>query len=100
MTIGTVPSGINLVQARKPLLDHLDPAFRRLDPSHLDAGQGIVQLLGNRSHSLHTAWEADVFSVVYDFSYRGDHSSSTAQTAFCKFRYFFKEDFSFFYFHS
>src|SRR5699024_977817 len=82
------------------LLDNFDPAFRSLNSTHLDSGKGIVQLLSNRTHCLHTAWEADFFSVVYNLSYRRDNGGSSAQTAFCEFRYFFKEDFSFFYFHS
>src|SRR5699024_916414 len=57
-------------------------------------------LLSNKNHCLHTAWEADFFSVVYNLTYRRNNGGSSAQTAFCEFRYFFKEDFSFFYFHS
>ena len=82
------------------LLDNFDPSFRSFDPAHLDSGKGIVQLLSNRTHCFHTAWEADFFSVVYDLSYRRDNCGSSAQTAFCELWYFFKEDFSFFYFHS
>ena len=39
------------------LLDNFDPAFRSLNSTHLDSGKGIVQLLSNRTHCLHTAWK-------------------------------------------
>ena len=40
--------------------------------------------LGDRSHLVHAAWEADLFAVVHDLSNRRDNSSSTAKTALCE----------------
>ena len=61
-----------------------DPALGRLDGSHLDAGQGIVELLGDRSHGLHAAGEANLSAVVNDFANRGDHGRGSAQAALCE----------------
>ena len=52
------------------LFDLVDPAFRSFNLAHLDAGQGIVQLLDGRAHLFHTAREADFFAVVYNLSHR------------------------------
>ena len=82
------------------LFDHLDPAFWSFDPAHLDTCQCFIQLLGNRSHFFHSAWEADLFAMVYDLSYRRDHCSSTAKTTFCEIFHFIKVNLSFFCFQS
>ena len=52
------------------LFNNLDPSFRRFDFTHLDAGQRVVNLLGGRTHLLHSAWEADLFTVIYNLSDR------------------------------
>ena len=61
---------LSVSPARFRLLDHLQPSLRRLDMSHLDSGQRIVQLLYHRSHLLHAARETDLSAMVYDLSYR------------------------------
>lgn len=61
---------LSVSPARFRLLDHLQPSLRRLDMSHLDSGQCIVQLLDHRSHLLHAARETDLSAMVYDLSYR------------------------------
>ena len=82
------------------LFDYVDPALRSFDVTHLDAGQCLVEFLGNRTHLLHTAWEADFFAVVYDLSDWRDNCCSTAKSAFCKIFYFVQIYFTFFDFQS
>ena len=48
--------------------------------THLDAGQCLVEFLGNRTHLLHTCRETDFLAVVNDLANRGDNSCGTAQT--------------------
>mgnify|MGYP007079295275 CR=1 FL=1 len=79
----------------KKLLNNLEPSLWSLDASHLDSGKGLIQLLGDRSHLVHAAWEADLFAVVNDLSNRRDNSSSTAKTALCKIFHFVEVYFSF-----
>ena len=55
-----------------------------LDVTHLDAGQCLIEFLGNRTHLLHTCREADFLAVVNDLANRGDNSCGTAQTALCE----------------
>ena len=52
--------------------------------AHLDAGQCFVEFLGNRTHLLHSAGEADLFAVVIDLANRRDNSCGTAETALCE----------------
>ena len=56
--------------------------------THLDAGQCLVEFLGNRTHLLHTCREADFLAVVNDLANRGDNSCGTAQTSLCEIFYF------------
>lgn len=53
----------------------MDPALRSFDPAHLDTGQSLIQLLGDRSHLGHAAGQADLFAVVNDLTNRGDNCS-------------------------
>ena len=48
----------------------LDPALRSFDVTHLDAGQCLIEFLGNRTHLLHTCREADFLAVVNDLANR------------------------------
>ena len=64
--------------------------------AHLDTGQCLVEFLGNRTHLLHTAREADFFAVVNDLANRGDNSCGTAQAALCEIFYFVKVYFTLF----
>ena len=66
------------------LFNDLNPALRSFDTSHLNAGESIVKLLGDRPHFLHSAGEADLLAVVVDLAYGGDYGSGTAQTALGK----------------
>ena len=59
----------------------MDPALRSFDPAHLDTGQSLIQLLGDRSHLGHAAGQADLFAVVNDLTNRGDNCCGTAQTS-------------------
>ena len=52
------------------LLDDFDPAFRSLDAAHLDAGKGFVKFLGDWTHFLHAAGEADLFAVCLLYTSR------------------------------
>ena len=70
----------------------MDPSFRSFDASHLDTCQCVVQLLDNRTHFLHSAWEADFFAVVVDLSNWRDNSSSTAKTTLCEIFHFVEVD--------
>ena len=36
--------------------------------THLDSCQCIIQLLGNRSHLVHSTWETDLFAMIYDLA--------------------------------
>ena len=83
------------MQIPEKLLDYLQPSLRCLDAAHLDSGKCLVQLLGDRSHFVHAAWEADLFAVVNNLSNRRDNSSSTAKTALCEVFYFIEVYFSF-----
>ena len=71
----------DLLRTGYPLLDYtgnkmgdystiydFQPSFRSFDLSHLDASESIIKFLGNWSHFLHSTWEADLFTVVYNFS--------------------------------
>ena len=78
----------------------MDPALRSFDPAHLDTGQSLIQVLGDRSHLGHAAGQADFFAVVNDLAYRGDHCCGTAQTSLCEVFYFIQVYFSLFYFQS
>lgn len=80
------------------LFNDFQPSFRCFQSSHLNTGECIIEFLCHRSHGVHAAWEADLFSVVYNFSNWGDYSSSTAKTALCEVFYLIKIDFSFFCF--
>ena len=64
------------------LLNDLDPAFRSLDAAHLDAGEGLVELLGDGAHFRHAAGEADLFAVVHDLADGGDDGCGAAEAAF------------------
>lgn len=66
------------------LFNNLDPSFRRFDFTHLDAGQRVVNLLGGRTHLLHSAWEADLFTVIYNLSDRRDYGCRSAEAALGK----------------
>ena len=77
------------------LLYNFDPAFRSLNAAHLDAGECFVKFLGNRSHFLHSAGEADLFAVVVDLSNRRDNGCGTAETALCEIFDFVEAYFSF-----
>ena len=77
------------------LLYNFDPAFRSLNAAHLDAGECFVEFLGNRSHFLHSAGEADLFAVVVDLSNRRDNGCGTAETALCEIFDFVEAYFSF-----
>ena len=66
------------------LYDFADPSLRRFDGSHLNACKGIIQLLGNRSHGVHAAWEADFPSVVHNPAHRRDNGCCSAQSALCE----------------
>ena len=79
----------------KELFNNLQPSLWSLDASHLDSGKGFIQLLGDRSHLVHAAWEANLFAVVHDLSNRRDNSSSTAKTALCEILHFVEVYFSF-----
>ena len=46
------------------------PSFWSFDVSHLDSCKCITKFLCDRSHLIHAAWEADLFSVIYDLSNR------------------------------
>ena len=70
------------MQIPEKLLDYLQPSLWSLDAAHLDSGKCLVQLLGDRSHFVHAAWEADLFAVVNNLSNRRDNCSSTAETTF------------------
>ena len=83
------------MQIPEKLLDYLQPSLWSLDAAHLDSGKCLVQLLGDRSHFVHAAWEADLFAVVNNLSNRRDNSSSTAKTALCEVFYFIEVYFSF-----
>ena len=48
--------------------------------------------LDNRTHLLHSAWEADLFAVVVDLSNWRDNSSSTAKTTLCEIFHFVEVD--------
>ena len=63
--------------------------------AHLDAGECFVKFLGNRSHFLHSAGEADLFAVVVDLSNRRDNGCGTAETALCEIFDFVEAYFSF-----
>ena len=78
----------------------MDPALRSFDPAHLDTGQSLIQLLGDRSHLGHAAGQADLFAVVNDLTNRGDNCCGTAQTSLCEVFYFIQVYFSLFYFQS
>ena len=78
----------------------MDPALRSFDPAHLDTGQSLIQLLGDRSHLGHAAGQADLFTVVNDLANRGDYCCGTAQTSLCEVFYFIQVYFSLFYFQS
>ena len=69
----------------------MDPALGRFDAAHLDAGQGIVKLLGDGTHFFHAAGQADLVSMVYDLSDGGDHCGSPAEAGLGKFFHFLKE---------
>ena len=71
-----------------PYLITWNPALRSFDVTHLDAGQCLVEFLGNRTHLLHTCREADFLAVVNDLANRGDNSCGTAQAALCEIFYF------------
>ena len=66
------------------LYDFSDPALRRFNGSHLDTGKGFIELLGNRSHLVHSAWEADFLSMVHDLAHRGNDSGCSAKSALGK----------------
>ena len=66
------------------LLDHLDPALRSLNTTHLDTCQCLIQLLGDRSHLLHAAREADLLTMIIDLANRRDYCCSTAKTTLCE----------------
>lgn len=61
------------------LPDHMDPALGRFDAAHLDAGQGIVKLLGDGTHFFHAAGQADLVSMVHDLSDGRDHCGGPGQ---------------------
>ena len=75
------------------LFNNLDPSFRRFDFTHLDAGQRVVNLLGGRTHLLHSAWEADLFTVIYNLSDRRDYGCRSAEAALGKVFNFIQEHF-------
>ena len=43
-----------------------NPAFRRFNLTHLDTCKSFIKLLGYRAHFLHTRWEANLLTVVYN----------------------------------
>ena len=103
----------DLLRTGYPLLDYtgnkmgrllyiydFQPSFRSFDLSHLDASESIIKFLGNWSHFLHSTWEADLFTVVYNFSYRRDYGSSSAKSTFCEIFYLIKLYISLLYFQS
>ena len=59
----------------------MDPALGRLNPAHLDTCQGIVKLLSDGSHLVHTAGHADFRAMVHDLAYRRDYSGGSAESA-------------------
>ena len=81
------------------LLYNFDPAFRSLNAAHLDASECFVKFLGNRSHFLHSAGEADLFAVVVDLSNRRDNGCGTAETALREIFDFVEAYFSFLNLH-
>ena len=78
----------------------MDPSLRCFDASHLDTGQCVVQLLDDRTHLLHSAWEADFLAVIIDLSDRRDNCSSTAKTTLCKIFNLIEVDLTLFSFQS
>ena len=66
------------------LFDYVNPAFGSFDMAHLDSGQGIIKLLGYRTHLFHTAGQADFPAVIHNLSNRRDNGCSSAETAFRK----------------
>ena len=78
----------------------MDPALRSFDSAHLDTGQSLIQLFGDRSHLGHAAGQADLFAVVNDLTNRGDNCCGTTQTSLCEVFYFIQVYFSLFYFQS
>lgn len=60
------PQGIFLLL----LHNHMNPALGRFYASHLDTGQGIVELFRNRSHLTHAACHTDFLTVVHNLSNR------------------------------
>ncbi len=64
------------------LFDNLNPTFGRLDSTHLNAGERIVELLNGGSHLFHAGREIDFVAVIVNFSYGRDDGSRAAKTAF------------------
>ncbi len=63
------------------LLDLVDPACRGFDGAHLDAGQGVVELLDYGAHLFHSGRELDEVAVVVDGAYGRDDRCSAAEAA-------------------
>ena len=63
----------------------MDPALGRFDAAHLDAGQGIVKLLGDGTHFFHAAGQADLVSMVHDLSDGRDHCGGPAGARLSKY---------------
>ena len=62
----------------------MDPALGRFDAAHLDAGQGIVKLLGDGTQFFHAAGQADLVSMVHDLSDGRDHCGGPGEAGRCK----------------
>lgn len=62
----------------------------------MDAGEGVVEFLGDWPHAFHATWEADVGAVIVDESDGGDDGCGATESAFCKVAEFFAPDFALF----
>lgn len=68
---------IELDEFAPPLCDHMDPSFRRLNPSHLDSCQCIIQLLRHRPHLRHAAWKGNLSSMIHNPANRRNNRCRT-----------------------
>ena len=73
-----------LIPVFSPLHNLPNPPLRRLSSPHLNPCQGIIQLLSDLAHLLHTAGEANLLPMIDNLSYRRNHGCRTAQAALGK----------------
>ena len=61
-----------------------NPSFRSFYLTHLDSGKSLIKLSCGRSHLFHTAWEADLFSVIINLTNRRNNCCRSTETTLRK----------------